>query len=119
MCLCRRLDGRAATVLTDRTATGGARQRGTTRPAGNSWAARRDACEMLDHACANFDQALADCRELGTGERIGPRDRSAHAMLFGLVPSCSISAFLQWSRWRLRCCSLEALPHRRWHPRGL
>jgi hypothetical protein len=39
-----------------------------------------DACEMLDHACADFDQALADCRELGTGERIGLRDRGAHAM---------------------------------------
>ena len=38
---------------------------------------------------------------------------------FGLAPSCDISAFLQWGRCRLRCCSLEALPHRRSRPRGL
>jgi hypothetical protein len=35
---------------------------------------------MLDHACADFDQALPDRRELATRERIGPRDRGAHAM---------------------------------------
>ena len=34
-------------------------------------------------------------------------------------PRDDISAFLQWGRWRLRCCSLAALLRRRSHPRGL
>ena len=39
-----------------------------------------DAGEMLDHARADLDQALAYRRELAAGERIAPRDRGAHAM---------------------------------------
>ena len=36
--------------------------------------------KKLAEGTPDFDQALADCRELGTGERIGLRDRGAHAM---------------------------------------
>ena len=35
---------------------------------------------MFDHAGGDLDQALADGRELGTGERVCRRDRSAHPM---------------------------------------
>jgi hypothetical protein len=35
---------------------------------------------VLDHARSDLDQALSDGRELGTGERVGSRDGSAHAM---------------------------------------
>jgi hypothetical protein len=39
-----------------------------------------DACDVLDHARAYLDQTLADGRELAAGERIGARDRGAHAV---------------------------------------
>ena len=39
-----------------------------------------DARDVFDHARADLDQALSDRRKLTTGERIGPRDRGAHAM---------------------------------------
>src|SRR5580704_6180072 len=35
---------------------------------------------MFDHASGDLDQALADGRELGTGQRVCRRDRSAHPM---------------------------------------
>jgi hypothetical protein len=39
-----------------------------------------DAGNVLDHARANLDQALSDCRELAAGKRVGARDRGADAM---------------------------------------
>ena len=36
-----------------------------------------DARDVLDHARADLDQALADGRELAAGERVGPRDRKS------------------------------------------
>ena len=35
---------------------------------------------MFDHGGGDLDQALADGRELGTGERVCRRNRSAHPM---------------------------------------
>jgi hypothetical protein len=35
---------------------------------------------MFDHTGGDLDHALADGRELGTGERVCRRDRSAHPM---------------------------------------
>ena len=39
-----------------------------------------NARDMFDHTGGDLDQALADGRELGTGERVCRRDRSAHPM---------------------------------------
>ena len=39
-----------------------------------------DARDIFDHTGGDLDQALADGRELGTGERVCRRDRSAHPM---------------------------------------
>ena len=39
-----------------------------------------DACDVLDYARTDLDEALSDCRELALGERAGLRDRGAHAM---------------------------------------
>ena len=39
-----------------------------------------DARDVFDHARADLDQAFSDGRELATGERVGPRDRGAHAV---------------------------------------
>jgi hypothetical protein len=35
---------------------------------------------MFDHTGGDLDEAFADGRELGTGERVCRRDRSAHPM---------------------------------------
>jgi hypothetical protein len=37
-----------------------------------------DARDMFDHTGGDLDQALADSRELGTGEWVRRRNRSAH-----------------------------------------
>ena len=39
-----------------------------------------DARNVLDHARPDLDQTLSERRELGRGERIGRRDRGAHAV---------------------------------------
>jgi hypothetical protein len=44
------------------------------------WQLYADAGNVLDHARANLDQALSDCRELAAGKRVGARDRGADAM---------------------------------------
>ena len=52
-------------------------------PAAASRRARQlnaDARDMFDHGGGDLDQALADGRELGTGERVCRRNRSAHPM---------------------------------------
>jgi hypothetical protein len=52
-------------------------------PAAASRRARQlnaDARDMFDHGGGDLDQALADGREPGTGERVCRRNRSAHPM---------------------------------------
>src|SRR3954447_19056886 len=44
------------------------------------WQLDADARNVFDHARANLDQALSDCRKLSAGERTRLRNRSPHAM---------------------------------------